>query len=134
MTVGEKLRAAFSADEAMSNAFLETGHSRPQTGNGHLGEFEMDCLDWGLAYGMAFALCREASPPWESHASVAQRAFHEAWSLWSDWSGGFHERSIDDKVQAVVAAYQATGGLPRGLESFEDALIGLSNAAGDAKP
>jgi hypothetical protein len=129
-TIAQKLYATIAGDEAASDAFLEA--MEPRLGaDSHLGEFERDLLDWGAAFGFAYALARMENP-WEDAASVAQRARDAAWPVWLDWSGPFHDRAeIDANVKEALVAYQTFDGqFPREMRALEDALIGLWNAQG----
>ncbi len=52
-------------------------------------EYERDLLDWGMTFGMAFALAR-LECACESNRSVAKRALDASKSVWAEWAGGVH--------------------------------------------
>lgn len=55
-----------------------------------LTEPEEDLRDWGVVYGMAFALMREQEP-WEPLEDVAARAVDVAWRMFQAWGSGIEE-------------------------------------------
>lgn len=133
-TIAERVYTVLSMDEG-TNGPLDHCH-RPllKTVGGSLGTFELDCIDWGLTYGIAYALAR-AEDPFERQESVAGRAEEAARIAYEGWGSGVAtiERPDMDKLTAnLIKAYenadQEGPSLPRDLES---ALIAFTNAVGN---
>ena len=51
-----------------------------------LTSFEMDCRDWGLVFGVAYAIAR-SEDAFESENSVINRALDVARDAWLRWAG-----------------------------------------------
>lgn len=140
-TIHQKLRFVFTGDnETLSDAVLNAVHRQPKAvlvksegDDPSLSQFELDCLQWGCVFGVAFALLFGENS-WEAPADVARRAEAAATELWREWAGGdWNERKLDEKVQAVVLEFdrirsEGSGDLER--LPLGDALIDLKNTAG----
>jgi hypothetical protein len=53
---------------------------------GQLGQFEMDCRDWRMAFGVAYGIAR-GEDPYESQVSVCRRALDAARDAFTRWAG-----------------------------------------------
>jgi hypothetical protein len=102
--IGAAVRALLREDNA--------GHAPTQCGKRPLGvnlsTFEDTLRDWGMIYGMCFALAR-GEDPWESHESVAERSLDIAWGTFSTWAHfeppeEARSEALDDLERAYKAA------------------------------
>jgi hypothetical protein len=84
MTITEKIRAILNEDVGPID-FCHGGVPGG-TSDGRFSEFELDCLDWGVMYGIAFAIAR-AEDPFEGMASVASRALEAARPVCAEFAG-----------------------------------------------
>lgn len=126
-TISERIRALLSLDDMGEGPVGVCGkHPRGI----HLSEFERDLMEWGLVYGMAFAMAR-SEDPWETIESVAARAFMPALAAYTDWSGDMAKPDRNELVSAVISAYgRQPSGRQEMSEELEDALVRLYNGSG----
>ncbi len=61
--------------------------THPGIPNGQLPERELDIHDWGLMFGLTFAIAR-GEDPYESVESVGARAMRSAEAAFREWHGG----------------------------------------------
>lgn len=85
-TTEEKLRSLLSQNGEAHHGPTEELHGVAARGGTSLTEWELDLLDWGFVYGMAFALCRDEEP-WESLENVSRRAHDVAREAHVSWGG-----------------------------------------------
>ncbi len=126
MTLEEKVYEMLVRDEGVGT---ESTVGRCQEwAPGGLSEFEMDLLDWGCAFGIAFGLAR-AEEPCESNVSVGQRALEAARAAHVRYAHGISERKDGlEEARRVVAVFHEYGA-PR---EIHDALCDLQCAVGSA--
>lgn len=80
-TIAEKIYAILQRDDD-GNGFIGTAHGLPEVER-RFTPVELDLIDWGAVYGLAFGIARSENP-WESIEEVAARAYAEAWPLFRD--------------------------------------------------
>lgn len=126
-TVAEKVCSLLAGEEAPIVARCH------DVVGGSFSEYELDLLDWGLVFGMSYALTR-IEEPCETARSAAWRAKEAAIAAFAAWGGGVESikaPDLDALVEAVVRAARAVERhkLP---EPLEDALDDLLNGVGGA--
>lgn len=50
------------------------------------GTDQLDCIDWGVVFGMCFAILRERDP-WATHGQLAAEALPAAIAVMERWGG-----------------------------------------------
>jgi len=105
--IHDAVRDVLSQDDAGRGPVEQCG-THPA---GQLSTFELDLRDWGLVFGLVFALARSENP-WESTPSVAARALEIARTVYLEWSGPIEESAkhtsdaLDDLAVAYREAYE----------------------------
>ena len=101
MTTAERLRSLISQDDGGGSLDgLEKG-SAP----GGLTDFESSIETWGFVYGLAYALTR-LEDPFESPASVADRAHSAARVEFLAYNGVYEVPDRDELVKALEDAWE----------------------------
>jgi hypothetical protein len=96
--IADKISAILDLDDT-GRGFIGVASRRPQVK--HFSAWELDLIDWGAIYGLAFGIAR-AENPWESVESVAERALAAAWPKFLAWGGDFKydEREVNEGEEA----------------------------------
>ncbi len=90
---------------------------------GALTSFELDCRDWGIAYGLAHGIAR-GEDPFETNTSVAERALEAAKIAWARWGdsaifteeafrksrAGDRPKSMHDALKPLLDVYEGLYG------------------------
>ena len=128
-SVEERIHDVLSTQEA--GGMIDRAGDWPRIGDDErLGEFEQDLRDWGIIYGLCFALER-LEDPFEREESVSARAVEVARRVWLGWSSEFAKRdAVDPAIRAVVLAYRRMDDRRALPDDLADALSDLSVAAG----
>jgi hypothetical protein len=85
MTLTEKVYGVITANRgAGPDNTTNVLHQFPRTGGGDLSQFELDCVDWGFTFGLAYGIAR-AEDPFEPNASVCERALEAARAAYTRW-------------------------------------------------
>jgi hypothetical protein len=85
MTLEEKVYAVVSTEHAVGiQGPLEAIAEYPRDGGGRLSQFERDCRDWGLVFGVAYGIAR-GEDPFEREDSVTSRALAAAGGAFRRW-------------------------------------------------
>ncbi len=125
MTLIEKVQAVLTAIAPSGQVDpMQAVAIYPTTGNGgELSDFEMDCRDWGFAFGVAYAIAR-SEDPFESNHSVCERAIVAAREAFSRASGAriFNEQAFHADRELRGAARGEDHGI--GTLGDEDRGIG----------
>ena len=103
MSLEEKLRSILMADDTGKGPIGQCGAWPRWAEDIYLTETEADLRDWGLVYGMAFAIAREQDP-WESVESVAKRALEPAQRAYRQWGGHIAQPERAEVTPAEVVA------------------------------
>ncbi len=87
MTLEEKVYSAITAESptGLLCARVAVG-SYPACGDELLSPFELDCRDWGFAFGVAYGIAR-GEDPFEADHQVAERALQAARTAFLRWGG-----------------------------------------------
>ena len=94
-SVADAVYAQFSSGE--NHGPTDYADSRPLLGVAEDGvvqlcEWELDLRDWGIAFGMAWAIHR-ADDPFATTRDIGECAFNDGWAAYTRWGDGFnHER------------------------------------------
>ncbi len=94
VAIEQKLRKVLRRDDTGSGFIGRVSDEPPRGENGYFTSFELDLLQWGATYGLAFGIAR-GEDPWESDEEVAERAITAARTVFREDSGpglGFAER------------------------------------------
>jgi hypothetical protein len=92
-----------------------------------LTETELDLKDWGVVYGMTFALLREKNP-WHSLALVCHQAVDIAWRVYVEWGGEITEPDRASGGDELVLSADQRKRLYDELVSYEDGMTVLLEA------
>lgn len=114
LTLAERVYNVLAAEHGIGiNGPVSSAHTYPATPqDGRLTQFEFDCLDWGLVYGIAYGIAR-AEDAFESEESVTGRVLEAARVAHLRWAGGEiftgeafgadrRERPDADRAEAVA--------------------------------
>jgi len=82
--LSEKAFKLLATDESVLQAKVPTNHIE-------LSRFEMDCMDFGLVYGLVWAMAR-GEDPYETQHSVGERAQSASREVWVRWNGSLLNR------------------------------------------
>lgn len=106
MTLADKVYNQLSLEVPGGRAPMDYLGKFPHHGDDFLTQFELDCRDWGFAYGAAYAIAR-AEDPFESAASVGARVLEAARNAYARFGGSniFTTEAFDkDRAERPVPA------------------------------
>lgn len=87
LTLTEKVYNALASDHGFGEGNLHAAKSRyPKHSDCGLTSFELDCRDWGLAFGIAYGIARNEDP-FELEESVCERSLTAARDAYARWAG-----------------------------------------------
>ncbi len=92
--IEQKLWSVLRRDDTGSGFIGRASDEPPPREDGFFATFELDLLDWGAIYGLAFGIAR-TEDPWESDEDVAERAITAARTVFYRWGDGFAGREED---------------------------------------
>jgi hypothetical protein len=87
LTLAKKVYNLVTADMCCGDGPLERAHEKVP--DKKFEEHHADLVDWGMAYGVAYALAR-IEEPLESTRAAALRAQEAAWQAWVVYGHGFN--------------------------------------------
>ena len=107
MDISEKVYNALAAEHGIGVAGPSgTAHrfpSRPH--DQELTNLELDCIDWGVAFGIAYGIAR-GEDAFESEQSVTERALAAARIAYERWGGATiftNEAFLSDRAERTAA-------------------------------
>jgi hypothetical protein len=108
LTLAEKVYNVVAAENDIGcRGVVDGAHTYPNVPrDSSLSGFELDCLDWGLVYGIAVGIAR-GEDPYESTVSVTDRALDAARTAHARWAGDgifTHEAFEKDRRERHEAA------------------------------
>ena len=104
MTLADKVYNQLSIETLGGGSPFDFAGKFPHHGGEFLTQFELDCHDWGVAYGIAHGIAR-GEDPFESNESVGQRALAAARDAYSRVAGSdiFTRKAFDaDRAERPV--------------------------------
>ncbi len=87
LTLTEKVYGALAADHGSGAWDVHRASARyPKHSGDGLTSFELECRDWGLAFGIAYGIAR-GEDPFEPEERVCERAMTAARDAFARWGG-----------------------------------------------
>lgn len=91
VAIQRKLVSILRRDDTGSGFIGRVSDEPPRRGDGLFSSFELDLLEWGATYGLAFGIAR-AEDPWASDEEIAERALAAARAAWHELNYSFGSR------------------------------------------
>jgi hypothetical protein len=98
MTLEDRVYAMYTLDCGPTKAAHENMQSKIERDDNPLTEYELDCRDWGIIMGLAFAVAR-GEDPYEPEGKVSDRATEATRKVW----GRVNSLSGVKRGEAVLA-------------------------------
>jgi hypothetical protein len=106
-TLTEKVYTVLSEEHSNFTSPVEVVAKFPRPSHDeNLSQFELDCRDWGLTFGIAYGIAR-GEDPFEAERSVTDRALAAARDAFARWGGSgifTDEAFAKDRAERVEVA------------------------------